>query len=115
MPYPSLEEMKRLANVLLNAPEGCLPWEPIPARFAYDWQVGVTHVAEDYGEDRPTDENLTIAVAAFVEATETAPREEGAWRIDFTDCKAYRKRIIHYMGSAPLTRHDPTSRIGTAF
>ncbi len=115
MPYPSLEEMKKLANELLNAPEACVPWEPIPVRFAYDWQVGVTHVAEDYGEDRPTGENLTIAVAAFVEAPKTAPREEGAWRIDFTGCEAYRKRTINYTGSAPLTKPDPTGRLGTAF
>lgn len=115
MPYPSLEEMKRLANELLSAPEGCLPWEPIPAHVADVAQVNVTHVAEDYGEGQPTGENLTIAIAAFAEATETAPREEGAWRIDFTGCGAYRKRIINYVGSAPLTRPDLTGVIGTAF
>ena len=35
-----------------------------------------------------------------------APREDVAWRIDFRYCAAYRKRIIHYAGSRPLTRPD---------
>jgi hypothetical protein len=52
MGYPSREEIKVLMDELLNAPEGCLPWEPIPARFSGSWQVDVIHVDEDYGEDR---------------------------------------------------------------
>ncbi len=98
--------MQALANELLNKPEACLPWEPIPARFSGDWQVDVTHVAEDYGEDCQPAENLTVALAAYSEPTETTPREEGAWRIDFTGCEAYRTRIISYTGSTPLARPD---------
>jgi len=32
-------------------PEACLPWEPMPARFSDNWQVVVTHVAEDSGDE----------------------------------------------------------------
>ncbi len=63
MRYPSREEIQVLMNELLNAPEACLPWEPIPARFSGNWQVDVIHVDEDYGEDRQPGENLTITVA----------------------------------------------------
>jgi hypothetical protein len=49
MRYPSLEEQR--ANELRSAPETCLPWEPILARFSGNWQVDVTHVAEGYGEE----------------------------------------------------------------
>jgi hypothetical protein len=105
MRYPSLEEMQARAQELLQAPEACLPWEPIPARFSEDWQVDVTHVSEDYGEDRqPEDGNVTIAVAAYIPAMETTPEDGGAWRIDFSGCWAYRCRIVGYAGSAPLTR-----------
>lgn len=96
-----------LASELLNTPESCLPWEPIPARFSGDWQVDVTHVTEDYGEDRPLGENLTIALAAYLPPTDTTPGDSGAWRLDFTACQAYRRRIINYEGSDPLTRADP--------
>lgn len=106
MPYPSPEEMKALANDLLNTPESCLPWEPIPARFSGNWQVDVSHVTEDYGQDRPPAEYFTIALAASIAPTDTTPGEAGAWRIDFIRCEAYRKRIINYTGSAPLTRPD---------
>ncbi len=106
MRYPSLEEMRALANELMNAPEACLPWEPIPARFSGDWQLDVTHVAEDYGEDRQPGDHLTIAVAAYIAPTDTTPGDGGAWRINFTGCEAYRKRIITYVGATPLTRPD---------
>ena len=51
MRYPSLEQQRARANELLNTPEACLPWEPMPARFSGNWQVDVTHVAEGYGEE----------------------------------------------------------------
>jgi hypothetical protein len=51
MRYPSLEEQRALANELLNTPDACLPWEPMPARFSGNWQVVVTHVTTDYGEE----------------------------------------------------------------
>jgi hypothetical protein len=118
MPHPSLEEQRALANELLNTPEACLAWEPIPARFSGNWQVGVTHVAEDYGEDRRPGENLTIALAAYYELTDTKLRpssshqhEVGAWRIDFTGCEAYRNRIVNYVGATPLTRPDTASAL----
>lgn len=103
MPYPSLEEEAAMARELLQAPESCLSWEPIPARFSGPWQVDVTHVAEDYGADRQPGENFTIALAAYAEPTDTAPREAAAWRIDFTGCQAYRQRIVGYTGALPLT------------
>ena len=106
MGYPSREEIKVLMDELLNAPEGCLPWEPIPARFSGSWQVDVIHVDEDYGEDRQPGENFTVAVAAYIPPTDTTPGDGGAWRIDFSSCAAYRSRIINYAGSAPLTRPD---------
>lgn len=109
MTYPSLEEMKAMASDLLSAPEACLPWEPIPVHFSGVWQVDVTHVAEDYGEDRRPGENLSIALAAYSEPTDTTSGEVGAWRIDFTGCEAYRKRIINYVGSASLARPDRTT------
>lgn len=109
MQHPSLDEQRARANELLNRPETCLPWEPIPARFSGNWQVDVIHVAEDYGGDRRPGENLTIALAAYSEPTATTPREDGAWRIDFTGCAAYRTRIINYVGAAPLTRPDTAS------
>jgi hypothetical protein len=116
MPYPSLEEQRALAKELLKTPETCLAWEPIPSRFSGDWQVDVTHVAEDYGEDRWPGENLTIALAAYYEFTDTKlgpasthHHEVGAWRIDFTGCGAYRTRVINYVGAAPLTRPDTAS------
>jgi hypothetical protein len=46
MLYPSLDEQRARANLLMNKPEACLPREPIPARFSGNWQVDVTHVAE---------------------------------------------------------------------
>ncbi len=51
MRYPSLEQQRARANELMNKPEACLPREPIPARFSGNWQVDVTHVAEDSGEE----------------------------------------------------------------
>jgi hypothetical protein len=92
----------------------CLSWEPIPARFSGSWQVDVTHVAEDYGEDRRPSENLTIALAAYGECTETTPspasshlHDVGAWRIDFTGCAAYRTRITGYVAvSVPVKDTD---------
>ncbi len=104
MRYPSPEEQEALAKELLNAPESWLPWEPIPARFSESWQVSVNHLDEDYGEDRQPGENLTIALAAYTEDTDTAPGEIEAWRIDFTACTTYRRRITGYAGSLPLTR-----------
>jgi hypothetical protein len=106
MGYPSRKEIKVLMDELLKAPEVCLPWEPIPARFSGSWQVDITYVAEDYGEDRQPGENVTIAVAASMPPTDTTPGDAGAWRIDFSGCAAYSCRIINYEGSAPLTRPD---------
>jgi hypothetical protein len=112
MSYPSEEEMQALANDLLNTPEACLPWEPIPARFSGAWQVGVTHVTE-YSQDQPPAEYFTIALTAYCEASDPLQKsasshvhETGAWRIDFIRCEAYRKRVVDYTGSAPLTRPD---------
>ena len=51
MRYPSLEQQRARANELLNTLEACLPWEPMPARFSGNWQVVVTYVAEDSGEE----------------------------------------------------------------
>lgn len=109
MRYPSPDEQRALANELMKKPEACLSWEPIPAHFSGDWQVDVTHIDEDYGEDRQPGENLTIALTAYSESTDAMPREERAWRIDFTGCGAYRKRIISYAGSASLTCPDTAS------
>ncbi len=109
MPHPSLEEQRALAKELMNKPEACLAWKPIPARFSGNWQVDVTHVAEDYGEDRRPGENLTIALAAYHEPIDRASREVEAWRIDFSGCEAYRTRIINYVGAAPLTCPDRDS------
>jgi hypothetical protein len=68
------------------------------------------HVAEDYGAHMRPGENLSIAVAAYDEPAATAPREDAAWRIDFRECQAYRKRIIFYAGSSPLKRPEqPTA------
>jgi hypothetical protein len=86
--------------------------DPLPARFSRDWLVDVVHLVEDYCDPLSPGENLSIAAAAYAEPTATAPREDAAWRIDFRACEAYRKRIIHYAGSHPLTRPDQQ---GTAF
>lgn len=102
MRYPSPEE-------LLNAPEACLPWEPIPAHFSESWQVSVFHLDEDYGEDRQSGENLTIALAAYTQDSDTTPGEVEAWRIDFTACTTYRRWVTGYAGSLPLTRPGPHS------
>jgi hypothetical protein len=48
---PCLDKQRARANELLNMPEACLPWEPMPARFSDNWQVVVTHVAEDSGDE----------------------------------------------------------------
>lgn len=44
-------EQRARANELLNTPEACLPWEPMPACFSGNWHVVVTHIAEDSGEE----------------------------------------------------------------
>lgn len=89
--------------------EACLTWAPLPARFSGPWQVDVVHLAEDYSDNMQLGENLAVAVAAFADPTETAPREDRAWRLDFHSCSAYRKRIIDYAGAIPLTRPEQTT------
>lgn len=100
------QEQQTLATEWLRSPEICLLWEPIPPRFAHRHWVDVTHVAEDYGSDHEPSGNLTIALASFCAPTAALPHDAGAWRIDFTDCQAYRARYIHVVGAAPLTRPD---------
>ncbi len=109
MRHNSLEENERLAKTLLGTPEECMPWEPIPVRFSESWQVSVFHLDEDYGEDLQPGENLTIALAAYTQPTDGTPGEVGAWRIDFTGCSAYRRRITGYTGASHLTRSTPHS------
>jgi hypothetical protein len=82
--------------------EACLPWSPIPERFNHEWAVGVVHLAEGYDENTRMLENLSVGVAASSEPTASAPREFGAWRIDFRRCEAYRKRIVRYQGAEPF-------------
>lgn len=84
-------------------------WNPLPERFSGNWQVDVVHVAEDYSVEMRAGENLSLAVAAYSEPTGTMPREDVAWRIDFSGCQAYRKRIIGYAGAAALTRPNQVS------
>ncbi len=105
MPYLQPQEKRTLANELLKTPEACLPWEPFPAaRILSECGVDVIHVTEDYGENRRPGEYFTIALAAATEPTETEPGPAAAWSLDFTRCEAYRRRIIYYEGSAPLTQ-----------
>lgn len=89
--------------------EACLPWNPLPARFSTSWQVDVVQLVEGYRDNSHPGENLSIAIAAYSEPTETEPREDAAWRIDFRGCIAYRMRTTHYRGSAPLTYPDPAN------
>jgi hypothetical protein len=89
--------------------EACLPWAPLPAHYSGNWQVDVVHLAESYGDDTRPGENLAIAVAAYPEPEETTTDEVAAWRLDFRACQAYRKRIINYAGSRPLTRPDAST------
>jgi hypothetical protein len=51
--YPSLEEQRARAHThtLMNKPEACLPWEPIPACCSGNRQVDVTQVAAHDGEE----------------------------------------------------------------
>jgi hypothetical protein len=86
--------------------ETSLPWTPLPERFGRNWQVDAVHLAEVYGENMRERENLSTAVSAYSEPTATSPREDGARRIDFRHCQAYRMRIINYAGADPLTRID---------
>jgi len=86
--------------------EACLSWVPLPPRFSGTWQVDVVHLEEDYSSSMHADENLALAVAAYADPTDIMPRVDRAWRLDFSGCYAYRKRIIDYTGAAPLTRPD---------
>jgi hypothetical protein len=90
--------------------EACLPWTPIPEQFGGAWQVDVVHFEEAAtAESRRRSAPVSVAIAAYSEPTAERPREDGAWRLDFAHCYAFRRRIIHYTGSAPLTRPDADS------
>src|SRR5215469_8987737 len=97
--------METIAGPMIEA-EACLPWTPLPAKFSYNWQVDVVQLVEGFRDKTLPGENLSIAIAAYSEPTETEQREDAAWRIDFSSWVAYRMRIIHYAGSAPLACPD---------
>jgi hypothetical protein len=94
--------------------EACLPWAPLPERFSRNWPVDVVHVPEGYTAVMRPAETLAIAVAAYAEPTPTRPRADAAWRIDFRGCRAYRKRIIDYVGADPLSSPDSYRSTGLA-
>lgn len=87
--------------------ESCLPWEPIPARFAKNWQIGVAHMEESSQmTDATSTAGLSVAIVAHDDSAPPLVADVGAWRIDFDSCAAYRVRIVRYAGSAPLTQLD---------
>lgn len=101
---------------MLNSDDGeqCQAWQPIPPEFSGVWQVDVVHLAEAYDEEsRRRNCNLSLAIAAYSDRTDERPRRDRAWRLDFTGCQAYRKRVIDYPGAVKLTR--PQSQNHGAF
>ena len=87
--------------------EACLPWNPIPKEFSGCWQVDVVHLEEGFTtENVARNASVSLAIAAYSDPTPERPREDRAWRLDFTRCWAYRRRIIGYEGDAPLTRPE---------
>jgi hypothetical protein len=97
------EQIQVLMREPLQAPEFCIPWNPIPEEFNSDGGVSVFHLDEDYGEDRKSGEYLTIGFASYVGPFDGTGKG-GAWRIDFTGCMGYRRRVTGYQGSIPLAR-----------
>ena len=92
--------------------EACLPWKPIPEQFTGDWQVDVVHLEEAHtAESLRRGASVSVAIAAYSEPTAERPRENRAWRLDFTGCWAFRRRTINYEGAAPLTRPDAHSAL----
>jgi hypothetical protein len=90
--------------------EACLAWKPIPELFTGVWQVDVVHLEEAHtAESLHRKAGVSVAIAAYSEPTAERPRENRAWRLDFSGCAAFRRRIINYEGAAPLTRPDAHS------
>jgi hypothetical protein len=85
--------------------EAWVPWEPISELANRNWAVRVVHFEEANTEE--SHRRRAGASVAIVAAWETPEPQVGAWRIDFHNVQAYRRRSWNHPRHFPIASPDP--------